>query len=947
MTRSAMRRLATGSTCLVTLLAVSLAARGDDALLAARRLWLAGKYAEAEASFSALVAEQPLAAARGIARCQEAVGKSDAALATLAAAISAHPPAAELQAERARLAFDRGDYPQADEALTAALAADKSHVLARWIEAERLRVAGKLTEAEAAYDRLVRDPPASAAQDPEALRWLGLAQAQLARWRRNSDDFSFLVNELFPAALGLEPEYWPAHLEAGRMYLEKYNQADASKEFKAALALNPNAAEVYVALAELDLQNYDLDDARRALAEAREIDRQLVAERLVQADSHLMNFELAEAVRVLEAARDLCPVREEVLGRLAGAYAVIDGLKPDLSQTRAGKLMAAAEARNPHCGEFYRALAGALDHTRKFPYAAQYYRLAVERMPQLVAPRGELGLMCMRLGDEAEARKLLETSFEIDPFNARVSNSLKVLEVLEGYAVLETEHFIIRFDRGHDELLARYAARYLEQHVYPELTRKFGYQPPGKSLFEIFNRARNTGGHGWFSARMVGLPYVGTVGACAGKMVALASPNDMKEPYNWARVLKHEFVHVLNLQQSNFNIPHWYTEALAVESEGYPRPQSWNEMLAERVPKGEMFNLDTINLGFVRPKSSTDWQMAYCQAQLYAQYMVAAYGDDALARLLAAYGDNLDTRAALRRCFDVDQEAFERGYLEFVQKIVAGLKVAAKPAPLKISELLRAHDERPGDLDVTARLAQAYFEREEYPQARKLAGEVLAKSAGHASATVVLARVRLVVGETDEAEKLLQAAYDAGSRDDRLVNLLAGLRLKREDFAGAADVYRQAAENHPDDVQWTKALARIYIKSGDETRLPLVLEKLAAADADDFLVRKKLAQLAQKAANSAAAARWASEAMQINVMDADVHRLLAQALVGRGDYRAAVEEFDVAITLNPQEPGTRMALADACLQAKDEARARRALEDLLKLQPDYPGAAQLLESLQP
>ena len=56
--------------------------------------------------------------------------------------------------------------------------------------------------------------------------------------------------------------------------------------------------------------------------------------------------------------------------------------------------------------------------------------------------------------------------------------------------------------------------------------KKFGFQPEGKSLFEIFSRAKNTDGHGWFSARMVGLPYIGTVGACAGRMVAMQSPND-------------------------------------------------------------------------------------------------------------------------------------------------------------------------------------------------------------------------------------------------------------------------------------------------------------------------------------------------------------------------------------------------------------------------------------
>ena len=47
-------------------------------------------------------------------------------------------------------------------------------------------------------------------------------------------------------------------------------------------------------------------------------------------------------------------------------------------------------------------------------------------------------------------------------------------------------------------------------------------------------------------------------------------------------------------------------------------------MLLERVPNRKLLNLDTINLGFIRPKEPDDRQMAYCQAQLYARYMLQA-----------------------------------------------------------------------------------------------------------------------------------------------------------------------------------------------------------------------------------------------------------------------------------------------------------------------------------
>ena len=53
------------------------------------------------------------------------------------------------------------------------------------------------------------------------------------------------------------------------------------------------------------------------------------------------------------------------------------------------------------------------------------------RMPQLVGPHAELGMMSMDAGEEAKARDLLEGAFEVDPFNLRVDNLLKVLDLLD------------------------------------------------------------------------------------------------------------------------------------------------------------------------------------------------------------------------------------------------------------------------------------------------------------------------------------------------------------------------------------------------------------------------------------------------------------------------------------------------------------------------------------
>src|SRR5690606_37400528 len=128
------------------------------------------------------------------------------------------------------------------------------------------------------------------------LHFIGLGAAQFARWHRLSDQFQFLVNDLFPDALELDKNYWPAHLESALLFLEKYNQAEATRSLQAALAINSNSADVHAAAARLAIQNYQLDAAHRSIRHALAINPSHLEAKLMQADVHLANFEPEVAV---------------------------------------------------------------------------------------------------------------------------------------------------------------------------------------------------------------------------------------------------------------------------------------------------------------------------------------------------------------------------------------------------------------------------------------------------------------------------------------------------------------------------------------------------------------------------------------------------------------------------------------------------------------------------
>lgn len=909
----------------------------------AQRLLAEGKYAEAQEAFEAQAEKHALDAALGVAACQQAVGERDKAVRTLEAAAKKLPGEAVLPAELARLALERGDRDQAVKLSAAALALDPQNILAEWVAAELAAESGRIDEALAGYERLVNRYNDGKVERAVDLQFIGLAAAQFARWKRLSDQFSFLVNEYYPDLLAKEPSCWQARLATGQLYAEKHNTADANKELQAALTINSSAAEVHVALGNLALEQFELGAAQGACERALEINPELLSAWHLKADIHLANFEPRQAAGIIDQALKLNPGSEASLGRLAACYWSMDGGQRTGEGTRFGKLIAQVASRNPRPGVFYSSLGDGLDRLRRWPASAAYYQQAIEHMPQLANAQGQLGMVLMRLGEEQRAKAVLDEAFKADPFNVRVNNTLKVLEILATYETLETEHFRIKFDGAKDRMTARYMGQWLEE-VYPELVRQMGFTPPEKSLFEVFSSARNTDGHGWFSARMVGLPHIHPIGACAGKIVALRSPSEGDQRFNWSRVLKHEFVHVLNLQQTDFNIPHWFTEALAVMNEGHTRPAEWNALLVRRSAQGKLFNLDTINLGFIRPLSSDDWTLAYCQAELYARYLVERFGDKAIAKMLAAYADNLTTPEALERAFGVAVPDFEQGYQAYVKKIVDAQPPAAAEE-LSISAAQQALAAKPDDAGLMAQLAQAYLGRKNYSDARRWADGALKRDARQPLAHYVRARLHLLVGENREALARLSEALDRDHPQPNVLALLAGLKLKAQDYKAAAELYELGAKHEPNSDKWLRSLAAVYLKSGEQAKLVPVVERLVDRDPDDLPMRKKLAQLALAAGEFAAADRWALDGLRIYVLDGDLHRWRAEALAAQDKPEQAAAEYAACVELKPDALDMRLAQARMLARAGKPDQAKAALDELLRRDADYPGVKELLESL--
>ena len=166
-------------------------------------------------------------------------------------------------------------------------------------------------------------------------------------------------------------------------------------------------------------------------------------------------------------------------------------------------------------------------------------------------------------------------------------------------------------------------------------------------------------------------------------------------------------------------------------NEGYPRPQVVERLAGRaRRAKDKLFNLDTINLGFIRPHSSDEWTLAYCQAELYAEYMLERFGDDAIAKMLAAYADNLTTPEALAALVRRVAGRFRAG-LSRVRRQDRG-RLAGRRARARNGAGRRAKGagQEPATIPMLlAQLAQAQLGRRNYPEARRSADAALADRA--------------------------------------------------------------------------------------------------------------------------------------------------------------------------------------------------------------------------
>lgn len=560
--------------------------------------------------------------------------------------------------DRAEGAALRGELEESLEALTG-----EGSVRAIRIRAETLESLGRFEEADAALDplveRLSRRTIESGAELAEAVRALMVRNRLRGPERAGGAgaDFRTLMQLLGRAKNDLDRLSWEARLVEAGLLWEKSNPGDAQAALVETLSLNPRSADAWRLLGEMAVASFDFDKAEAVAQRLDALAEGSPDAAIIRANGALRRKDTAGALSLLESALKRYPSHRGLLEtRAAATAATFDfaGLEDLLSAY--DRLNGGTDDREGSARALL-AVGRSLSEARQYAEAAVYLERAAARQPNLAAPWIELGLLEMQAGRDMRAKDALEHALALDPFNLRAANSLALVEGLAQFATFQSEHFVVKCARGVDEILAAEMLPILEGiHTDVCGPSMFDHEPSRRTTIELMPD------HASFAVRISGMPQIHTMAAATGPVIAMESPREgagqRAGTYDWARTVRHEYVHTVTLSRTSNRIPHWFTEAAAVWGEGGPRPDGWWPLLVSAYEGGTMFDMSTISLRFVRPETPTDRTQAYAQGHWMYEFLVERFGVGAPLAMMDLYAQGVSESDAMREVLGESPEAF-------------------------------------------------------------------------------------------------------------------------------------------------------------------------------------------------------------------------------------------------------------------------------------------------
>jgi tetratricopeptide (TPR) repeat protein len=613
----------------------------------------------------------------------------------------------------------------------------------------------------------------------------------------------------------------------GMLLHERFNDGEAADLFREAVAKDPSDAQAYLGMATVSAESFSSKAAGFAL-KAIELDPKLADAHELLADLALANDDRDMAASEADKAIAL---ENDALDAMAthAALELIANRSPDAWLSK-------MHAVNPNYGEGYARVAHQLELHYRYQDAVTYYRKAIEADPQLWSAHSALGIELMRLGQQQEPYKELQLSYENGYRDAATVNSLRLLDSYKNFVTTRDATTILRLNKNESDLLLPYMQAELHT-IIATYEKKYRMKLPAPVQLEVYPD------HEDFAVRTMGMPGLGALGVTFGEVVAMDSPSARKPgDFNWGSTLWHEMSHVFILTATNFRVPRWFTEGLAVHEEGKHSPEWKNQPTPEilaAIRDKKLLPVARLDRGFVYPDYPTQVMVSYFQAGSICDFVEEKWGEDKLLDMVHSYAELKTTPEAIQQNLGLAPMEFDKQFLAWIDHKYGSEAAHFDMWREKLKALVAAAKQN--QYDTILRDGPAVIDM--YPEyvsdasAYELMAEA-AKAQGNAAkeADVLTAYMRHGGQMPDLLKRLASLQEAAGQRAESAVTLerlnyvypvkdeelhqhLGDLLYAQKQFPAAIREYNAVVASRPVDKAGAEfKLARAYLAAGQKDK---------------------------------------------------------------------------------------------------------------------------------
>jgi tetratricopeptide (TPR) repeat protein len=607
------------------------------------------------------------------------------------------------------------------------------------------------------------------------------------------------ANEVFKQLEAKEPRNPDYKVRWGRMMLDHAQPSDAQDLFVEALEIKKDHAGALMGLALVASENFEgraADLANKAL----EIDPKLVEAQELLARIALEDNNNPKATAEAQKALAMDPNSEQ-------GKAILSTI--DLLADKKGT------AWDPHTARGYETIGHFFVMNRRYEEGIVYFRKAIELDPQLYSARSQLGINLMRLGQNDEAYKQLETCYRNDFQDAATRNSLKLMDSYKNFVTFTTPTTILKLDKKEAELLRPYFQSEMDRAI-ATYEKKYKLKLEKPVQVEVYPN------HEDFAVRTLGMPGLGALGVTFGYSVAMDSPSGRKPgSFHWASTLWHEMSHVYTLTATGHRVPRWFTEGLAVHEETAISPD-WGDRLSPDVigaiKNKKLLPIAELDRGFIHPVSPPQVIVSYFQAGRICDYINETWGWDTLLAMLHDFGAGEETSAVVQKELKIEPAEFDKRFLAYVEK---DTKVAVDHFE-EWKTSLKFLMEKSAARDWDAVIKSGVVIRDMYPD------YVEEHSVYEALAAAYLAK-----GDKPAAIAELERYEKIGGRDPESLKLLAKTLEEAGRNAEAADALNRLNFIYPMDAAAHRSLGGLWLVQGNAKGAIREYAAVVARDSQD------------------------------------------------------------------------------------------------------------------